>query len=712
MMLIASVMLWSCADDTSQIDELMAAQEATLEEQLQILNNQGEFYNFNLKILDGNDPIEGATVALSSSKSGEVEEISSTSDANGNVFFTNFKVGGNYISISKENYYTVNGIINFKFEEGYNYEIVNGNVVPIERNETAILPLYAADGSGKNTSKIAGKVTMQSDLTTEEPEFAVGEIIKADFTKEGIDVSDGLKISEYTVSLNDIELGSGVVDSAGNYTIIIPGNTATSNVELVIPEIKRQQRLAFYNSETESYEYTNLESYFGINQEYNGIPNIRGIIATTTSPPAGGEGLEILLSKVGRAIDLNRYSYDQYVYPTTSRESNNITYRFFAGYKYQGNPQLKITDENGGNFRADIHMEFALEKIDMTNAGKYHPNQYVEIAVDRMKDGVRYNVFYFVVYADNSGEISQEVMDDRIDDYMRDNYIAGFGNNFRRITEDFDSLVVRFGESQFSGGFPANGKLGYNAKIERLDIRNRGESYVDPSFEFIGGNPSQAAIMDVSYFGCRWAIELINASVSSPYQIVPEIDFLYSNDNFYNLSSNKITLDSTVYDFYDDESIEKVLKIVDGKVDFDFNLKYYTGFVSDQMPDVDIENISSEPAAVTFALNEEGGIDFVDGYFSGRGYSEPFEVTISPTIEGLPGENANIKIRGGRYNAYGEYIWQGEVEIIDSGSGYIEKLNPVVLSNFAVTGDVSFKVVAGQTIYRDINYGSGRRIYE
>lgn len=94
-----------------------------------------------MKILNGTTPIDGAQVKLTSSVNGETIEMTENADASGNVVFDGITVGGNFIEVSAEGYYSALGIIDFKFERGYNYEIIDGVVTPITKSETAIIPL-------------------------------------------------------------------------------------------------------------------------------------------------------------------------------------------------------------------------------------------------------------------------------------------------------------------------------------------------------------------------------------------------------------------------------------------------------------------------------------------------------------------------------------------------------------------------------------------
>ncbi|WP_375577571.1 hypothetical protein ABWH96_10965 [Marivirga tractuosa] len=710
LLFILSALLLSCADDTSQVEELMAANEATLEEQLNILNNEGEFYNFNLKILDGNDPIEGATVVLASSKSGQIEEIRSTSDANGDIFFTDFSVGGNFITISKEGYYSVNGIINFRFEEGYNYEIVNGRVVPIERNETAILPLYSQEGN-KNTAKISGKVTYEKDLTNDEPEYPAGKIIRADFTSEILQSSEGVSFNEYTISSEGINIGSGEVQEDGSYELIIPTNANGTSVRLITPEIREDQRLAWFNDEIESYEYTEMEAHFGKNVDYNYVPYVPGVIGEVSSPPVAGEGFQIdNLRKVGRRIFNDR----SYIYTTESREiDDNTIYSFYGGSNYQSTPTIRVEDPTGTDFSADIEMEAAVQRITMTEIGKYPANGFVRAEVYANKDGLGRLFASFSINADANGHVSQDIIDSvfpSLEDYYS---TSGFGDSYRDVNE-FDNFTIYFSNSTAaSDPLQAQAELEYNAKITGLNIKNKGKNYTDPEFVFEGGDTSSPAALNFSFYGARWGIKLDNSNITTPYTVEPDIRFQYIN-KYNNISTTSyVTNDSLGYSYGASQTMNEELEIDEnGELKFRAGSPYYTNFYSDEEPIVIIEQDQPKKASLKLLVDfETGKLIGVENYYKGRGYNEPFEVTIKPSIEGLPGEGAEVSIIGGSYNDRGEYEWSGLIAINNPGANYLYFLNRGE-NYFNISGSSDIEILPGEEIYRDVEYGTGRRIME
>jgi len=83
-----------------------------------------------------------------------------------------------------------------------------------------------------------------------------------------------------------------------------------------------------------------------------------------------------------------------------------------------------------------------------------------------------------------------------------------------------------------------------------------------------------------------------------------------------------------------------------------------------------------------------------------------------PSIDGLPGTNARIRAIGGRLDDSGEFLWDRQTIIENAGSDYVNFVNQFSssFSNLNVTGGIQFNLSAGDVVYRDIYFGTGRRL--
>jgi hypothetical protein len=102
------------------------------------------------------------------------------------------------------------------------------------------------------------------------------------------------------------------------------------------------------------------------------------------------------------------------------------------------------------------------------------------------------------------------------------------------------------------------------------------------------------------------------------------------------------------------------------------------------------------------------GVDFTGGYpyTKGYGYNAVPTVTFLPSVTGKGSGAKGVAIlEGGQID---------NVVMTNQGSGYIGRNYPTSLKNLAITPPQSEPILAtaGKAIFRDIYFGTGKRIIE
>jgi len=677
-------------------------------EQLAVLNKAGDFYNVNMKILDGTTPIEGAEVKLTSSLDGELIELTEVSDASGNVIFDEVVVGGNIIEVQAEGYYSALGLMDFKFERGYNYEVIDDAVAPITRNESAIIPLYDT-GSGANTAKIKGKVSIETDLTNNATEVVKNQLLRADFSGNIVNVSEGISFSEYSLNVEG-GLGEAFTNEEGEYEITIPTGNEGVTVNLLIPQLRLKQKLAYYDSETEEPVLDSVMTTFGYNSMVTEIPFVRGVQVNVPEPEAAGRGFQINnITKAGRqmfGIDGGYYSSYRVFSSNESQERDEMEFLFTPGSGYETIPTVEVSDPTGEGVELRVMGEHAIQTVTLDSSAQYTPNRWINMnirAYYRTSYGSEYyNILYDNIYTDANGEITQEKIDESLiyafenRDWFGNNY--GFYNGYQ-----VDSIVAIFYDS-YSPDSKSKTTISYDTRIGGLQIESNGKNYTDPSISFTGGNPEEAANFEMIEFKTRWNFELDNSSNTSPYVATPSIGFEYLDKDQYKTSDRLLDENG------DAKDLSQVIESDAGEVVFADGENYATFFYSVDAPVPFITEPTHRKAELYLdVLNGEISGWPVSNLSTGRGYTEKFSVEVVPTFPEISGSGAEIQILGGSIKG-DEYRWGGNYNIKSRGEGYVYNVNNAEERAFTMSIDSNSMFLRPQEeIIVEIDYGTGKR---
>lgn len=673
-------------------------------EQLATLNRAGEFYNVNMKVLDRTTPIEGAEVKLTSSLDGELIELVEVSDASGNIVFDGVSIGGNIIEVKGEGYYSALGMIEFKFERGYNYEVIDDVVAPITRNESAIIPLYNK-GNGSNTAKIKGKVSIETDLTNKAPEVVKDQLIKADFSGNIVNVSEGMIFSEYSLNVEG-GLGEAVTNENGEYELVIPTGNEGVSVDLMIPQLRMKQKLAYYDPETEEPKLDSIMTTFGYYEQVTNIPYVSGIKTVVPEPTEPGKGFQVNnFTKAGRQLFAGISNYTDEINVTgNNQDFGEMLFKFSAGSGYNSTPEVVITDPTGEGAELRVQGEYAIQAVKIDSTGQYTAENYVDYYIRGYYNSncclESFNIYSGGLISDENGRITQEILDESLSyAFQNRNW---FGDNYNSLYNDYaiDSITITF--SQWNVNAETEATVAYNTKITGLEILELGENYTDPSISFEGGNPDEQANFEILEFRTRWNFELDNSNNSAPYTAIPSVIFEYLVDDFYNTSS-RVTAEGEGY-----SSFSNIIESNNGEIVFSEDKNYQTQFYSLEEPVAYVTEPVHTKANVELQVNDGRIESNYYNYNSGNGYNERFNIEVVPQFPELPGSGAIIQIIGGSQIG-DEYQWSGNFIIKNAGEGYLNNVNRIGPRDFSLSNNNSDLFLKSQEeIILDIDYGTGR----
>ncbi|ADR23251.1 hypothetical protein MATR_29000 [Marivirga tractuosa] len=675
-------------------------------EQLDVLNRAGEFYNVNMKILDGTTPIEGAEVKLTSSLDGELIELTELSDESGNVIFDEVTVGGNIIEIKKEGYYSALGLIDFKFERGYNYEVIEDVVAPITKNESAIIPLYNK-GNGANTAKIKGRVNIETNLTNTTSEVVKDQIIRADFSGNIVNVSEGLSFSEYSLNVEG-GLGEAVTNEAGEYELVIPTGNEGVSVDLMIPQLQLKQKLAYFDPETEEPTLDSVLTTFGYNEQVSNVPYVRGIKTVVPEPSTPGKGFQINnFTKAGRKLFDNLPSYqDEINSSENNQELGGLLFSFTAGLGYNSVPDVVVTDPTGEGAELKPIAEYAIQSITLDSSAQYSPNYYVDYYIRAYYASEcciqSYSIYSNSVLTDENGRITQDQLEQSLSyAFQNRNW---FGENYHALYNNYeiDSMTINF--DQWNVDAESEATIVYDTKISSLKIVNLGENYTNPTISFEGGNPEEAAEFEILEFRTQWEFDLDNSANSAPYTAIPNVVFEYLENDVYKTSTLVVPHDQGY------STMSDVIESRNGEIKFQDDRNYRTRFYSLEAPIAYVTEPIHTKADIYFQINN-GSLEYNYNYNTklGNGYSEKFNIEILPQFDEMPGTGAEIQIIGGSQKG-DEYQWGGNFILKNKGEGYVDNVNRIAPRDFSLSYNSSDLFLKSQDeIIIDIDYGTGRR---
>ncbi|MEL6536307.1 MAG: hypothetical protein AAFQ98_12900, partial [Bacteroidota bacterium] len=460
---------------------------------------------------------------------------------------------------------------------------------------------------------------------------------------------------------------------------------------------------------------------FGPNifRDYN-IPGNPGVKAVFPTPPTGGEGFSLSnLSRVGRALPATFLD----AFDVSPFWTGSVVYEFAFGEGYETSPEVIITDAtgNGADILAYLNVEVSGYTIVEADSG-YSANSSngLELYVDYLStfstDTFTTYLTEVTVFADANGVIGQTQVNDAIAQAIEDgrNYFQGNPFSFTsgeitRIYFELDDYNNFFASDTELMGTPTNdgGVYGYSFQASGAD-------YTNPTITVTGGGGSGASL-SIRDFGTRWTFDFDNSGNTGTYVIPPDILWEYEAVA---LSSNFTSYENT-YNVYNpnqgsNEHFDRFTYVSSGNITFDGDQPLQTSFFAAVEPVFYVQNENPTQARAFLSLANDGSLDDFVVENVGNGYNGRFDVSIEPLLSTMGGSGAEITLIGGSQSG-DEYQWQGNFIINNAGSGYQvyanQALNYLSTSGLGWTsnGSTSFTISAGDTVVRDVDYGTGNR---
>lgn len=134
-------------------------------------------------------------------------------------------------------------------------------------------------------------------------EVLKNKLIRADFSGNIINVSEGLTFKEYSLNVEG-GLGEDLTDDNGQYEIIVPTSQNGTQINLIIPQLQVKQKLAYLN-EFDEPVLDSVLTTFGTNETSSSIPFVSGIKTIIPEPAEPGAGLQVTNIKSTLDVYLN-----------------------------------------------------------------------------------------------------------------------------------------------------------------------------------------------------------------------------------------------------------------------------------------------------------------------------------------------------------------------------------------------------------------------
>ena len=210
-------------------NELDAQQELAFQKYQDSLSAIGPVVSYSVNVVAGGSSSSNARMASENNAEGATVtliqggvERTATANANGVAFFNDLRVGQAIVTVTAEDHTTVTYTTSLgEAGSGLNEDNVT-TVIPI-------LPLTVEAGA----SEISGTIYAELDLTTEEPEFAEGAVIRATMDVDAIangystDFNNTLKGGIQSASYSDL-IQTATVGADGKYSIVVPNGNGKS----------------------------------------------------------------------------------------------------------------------------------------------------------------------------------------------------------------------------------------------------------------------------------------------------------------------------------------------------------------------------------------------------------------------------------------------------------------------------------------------------
>lgn len=705
------VSLLSCHDPA---EETSGADTVKLMNGIRDLNNEGDLLSLTIKVTDDGGPVTGASVSISN----DVSSLASTlvTDANGMVTFQKVRVGHNSISLSKEDYLNATAILDFGPLSDY-YKLVKNpsgtitDITPDSKSKSATLQLFSKSMASGSTAKLEGIVTIETDVTNQQPEIPQNIILKASLSS-GLVInsgSEGVTIISYTFDSGGF--CEATVDNAtGAYSMIVPASAAGLTLGLSVPVLDLTQKMAVsrLNGGDITPEFRSVPAQFGPEVGFDPtLPVVAGVKGIFPVPPPAGAGLSFTFAAVPRSLHAENGAFIDYN-PTDIFDEGETVYQMTSrGSGYQSSPTVSITGGGGTGATMTASLQGYVTALTVTNTGSGYTGDFtISIELVDMNDVV--NQLNTFIVTNENGQLPVSIA------LPTSGYAFTEAESFYSLA-DLNIAAVKRLQATVIGddGTGATVDIIVNGQVETVQLTNPGSGYsTAPAITFSGGGSGDQATLAIKEFRKRWSIVVNNSGVTPPYMVMPDnIEFEFASPYFETYTEGDV-LDNTatVVSYWD------ALKVSGGEVVLvDGAQSYITNGYSASAPKPVITSSTSMPASVTVIL-DNGAVSDFNILNTGSGYNNVFSLIIAPMISTAPGSGATIQLSGFSSNINsGITEWDGTFTITNPGSGYLDQLNlqnvaPVNPGAYNYDGPpATITVKTGEVKTLNIRYGTGKR---
>ncbi len=746
--------LGSCDDDFTQ-EDLIQLQDQQLDRAVEVLNNEGQFASALIKVITINDePVQGARLTLETAgDSTGVRTISIVTDESGNANFSSVTAGGHNLRIEHEEYLNIEGAVDIGEIQ---YEVINGQVIPVKSSGSAIIVLFPSEGS--STGTISGQVTIQTDITTQAREFLGGIEVMAQIDPYFFQNSvTGNFVFETLNFESRTSIGSTVTDSLGYYTLTIPASEDGISYILDFPEVVRDQIIAISardDIDLGVIQIDTVTSAFGraSSTDYSTIYPYSGISIQVPEPPTPGRGFSLNFQRTGRDWnpgDREVTATSIIPYPDPGQETTNQISEIGVGYVES--PLVTITDSTGVGVVAEAFMEYAVQTLRLSGdstgyapsspiifTAEYDEASYVIADPSEIDTTLAIRPETLVVNSNNVGIITQDSVNAAIQRAIADSDPLFDPENLVEIDDWVVDLRFVNGAAQLL----VTEAIGQLHEVNFISTGIDNDNYINPSVSFSGGGASVDAQFDIILFEAPYIVTPNNSQITSPYPGLPnEIAYLYNFVEVIFGVSDAEPIRSSLFEIYNNEgqmidatsnfwryfevsndstidlivpnggyllsewSVDEPIAVIE---DYITETAYFGPLVDNNglLQSLEIAvinqgqiieiNLPNNNISGTTPGGNESRISF------GRGYTEPPIVSLIS----LSGNGAQI-VEESNNDVLG-YYRISNIIVINPGTGYERFINKLNIE--PATSEKSIFIQAGDEAIFNFYYGTGERL--
>lgn len=358
----------SCEDKFTEEDSLNAQTE--IERLRDSLKRAGGIVNYTIHIINGTDAsvgskagngLAGASVTISQWGIVKTE----TTNEQGMVVFPDLRIGKVAVDVNLDGYTPMSFIASLSPEGEDRYNLGEEGM----RNAATQVPLFALTGS--STSTIKGKITIDSDLTNNAPEAAVGVnvamVLDTDspsFTSMFINQTGDNGMGQILSMTYGSAVMRATTDANGDYTITVPTTAKGLPFISELDDIALEQSLLA--NKVDDKEVTGVQkirTIYSMTQMFNGVSNVPMVLPAYVvfGEPSGVAAAEPAIPAFATAV-------------LSQGEIESIVI-VLAGDGYTQAPKVNITDPTGTGATAVATITNGyVTKVEVTSAGKNYTN--------------------------------------------------------------------------------------------------------------------------------------------------------------------------------------------------------------------------------------------------------------------------------------------------------------------------------------------------